>query len=183
MQILHGIILAGQSKGHLAHLPDVRSSLQIRVQHILDQLVHALRVLGGVRNGELPVLDGQRALPKGQREEAELVEHAAEGPDVRLGRNALSPVQIDHLGSSIRERRVLLYLLLHHSDSVLLGIQRLGRGRAKVTEHKVPAVRLQDVLHLQVAMNDRRLAVVQTGDGLGNITEDGEHLGLREANV
>jgi len=145
--------------------------------------VHALRVLRGVWNGELPILDGQCALPKGQGKEAQLVEHATQCPDVRLGGDALSPVQVDHFGSTIGQSGVLLDFLLHHSDSVLLGIQRLGRCRSKVAEHKVARVRLQNVLHFQITVDDRGLTVVQSGDRLGNITEDVKHLGLREANV
>lgn len=122
MQILYWIILSRQPKSNFTDLPNVWSPLHICVQHILDQLMHTTRVLRVIWYGKLTILDGQRALAKGQSKETELVEHTSECPDIRFGRNAFTTIQIDHFWSTIRKRCVLLYLLLDHTDAMLLRI-------------------------------------------------------------
>lgn len=69
MQILYWIILSRQPESNLADLPNVWSPLHVRVEHILDQLMHTTRVLRAIRYGKLTILNGQRALAKGQSKE------------------------------------------------------------------------------------------------------------------
>jgi hypothetical protein len=123
---------------------------KIVISQRTNETVKSSRVSRVIRNGKVGVLDGEGALAKGQLEEAELVEQAAERPHVGLGGDGAAEVEVDHFGRSVRQSRVLFDLLLDTSHSVCLRIQHLARGRPKVAEHKVAVLILQDVLHLWI---------------------------------
>ena len=123
--VYHGIVAVRHLEGDVGHLEDVRPPVGVRFQHVADQLRQRLRVAlllvgryvelaalhththtfqGSKRNHqhsgprtEEANLDGQRRLAKGQREEAQLVEEAAQRPNVRFGRDRLAHVQVHHL--------------------------------------------------------------------------------------
>lgn len=103
----------------------------------------------------------------------------------------------------------LFDLLLHGGHSLgLRALEPVG-GAAKVAQHIVALVVQEDVLHLstqqgtrvtactnwrgaarrgqachlQVPVDDGRLALVQLGDGVAGVAEDLQHLGLGEARL
>lgn len=181
MQILHRILFAQQSERHLGHLPDVRPQRRIRFQHIPYQLMHLLRILGTIRHRKRPTLNRQRTLAERQHKKQQLVQHTAQRPNVRLARNIMSRIQIHHFGRPIRQRRILLDLLLHRRNAVRVRIQNPRRRRTEIAQHKVSAIRLQDVLDFQITMHDRRLTVMQPRHRLANVAEDLQHLLFGEA--
>lgn len=74
-------------------------------------------------------------------------------------------------------------LLLHGGHSFgLRALEPVG-GAAEVAQHIVALVVQEDVLHLQVPVDDGRLALVQLGDSVAGVAEDLQHLGLGEARL
>ena len=106
--------LRGQRKDQRRGLVDVRPKIRVRRQEVPEKGEH-LRgesFLSIIRNRKLGVLNGERRFAKGQGEKAEPVEEATEGPDVRLGGDGLSRVDIDHLRGAVGKGGVALDLLL-----------------------------------------------------------------------
>ncbi len=106
--------LRGQRKDQRRGLVDVRPKIRVRRQEVPEKGEH-LRgesFLSIIRNRKLGVLNGERRFAKGQGEKAEPVEEATERPDVRLGGDGLSRVDIDHLRGAVGKGGVALDLLL-----------------------------------------------------------------------
>lgn len=134
IQILNRIRPTCHPKSDLADLKNVRPPVAVGLQHESNELMHCLRIFGIVGYREVSVLNRQRALAKRQGEEAELVEKAPERPNIGLRRDGLAErVQIDHLGRAIRQRRVLLNLLLDHRHAMRFWIQNLAGRTPEIT--------------------------------------------------
>ncbi len=117
------------------------------------------RVEGGTRRWKLvfAVENGQGTFLERVGKETQLVQDAAKGPDVGLGSNFFSLIQINHLGGAVLQSCILL--------DVLLNVRRWGRsaGHHADPRHTPKVAQLigpraagqQQILGLQISVDDR----------------------------
>lgn len=91
-------------------------------------------------------------LLKRRRVVAQLVKEDTEGPDISLLVDGLSLVDIDHLGGTVLQRRVSLYIIF----GLLYILERLGYivasregGRAEITQFELIMGQNEDILNLE----------------------------------